>query len=207
MEALEGEAWFRRLNEQQREALQAEVEALHVDVDDKGAVTGHWEGADRSGTLKLESTVPPGAGVVEGGAGQARAHLVRSDDTGASLYVGDRTWPLEREKAPSKIAVGDWKFDLDRAVEMDWLKRSVPEGKTLEQFIQENVKTDMVIVVTPTTWNNQAYTVLDERANQFAAEANGQVVFWVRVIDDDHLSQFAGGGREFPLTRVGTDGE
>ena len=209
LEALDQEQWFKKLTDAQRESLQSEVEAMRLSVDGRGNVTGHWNGADRLATLSLESTTPPAGALVEDGA-QGRggaAHLVRRDDSSASLYAGDQTWPLEREHRPSAVAVGNWKFDIDRAMTMDWLKRSVPEGRTLEQFLKENVKLDVLIPVTATEWNNQAYTVVDERGNQFAAEAGGNIVFWVKVIDEDHISQFAGGGREFPLVRAEGAGE
>jgi hypothetical protein len=202
MEDLDGEQWFTRLNDEQRLALQPEIEAVRLVVDEQGGVSGHWGGEDRGATLKLESTAPPAAALIGPNEVRPSAHLVRREDSHASLYVGDRTWPLERVHPPSRTVIGDWKFDVDRAVTMDWLKRSVPEGKTIEEFLRENVKLDTVIPVTATTWNNQRYAVVDERANQFSAEAHGVVVFWVRVIDEDHLSQFAGGGREFPLMRA-----
>lgn len=199
----EHEAWFRKLDEQERAALGDEIKALRVTVDPKGSVTGHWDGADRHATLKLESTTPPAAGVVEPGESKTGVHLVRSDQ-GAALYVGDRIWPMAREHPPSEVVVGDWKFDADRAKTMDWLKRSVPEGKTLDQYLKENARLDTIIPVTATEWNNQAYTVVDERANQFAAQANGRIVFWIRVVDHDHLLQYVGGGRVFPLKRAET---
>ena len=204
---LQDEPWYRDLDSDARADLKPVTDALRVTVERGGAFTAHFDDADHRGRVRLASTTPPGVALTDEDSGATLAHFVRRDDGHASLYLDSGTWPLERRSPPSQMVLGDWRFDVECAKRMDWLKAAVPEGQTADEYIRENVQLDKVVQITPEYWNRLPYAVTDERADQMAVFANGRFVFWVRVIDEDHFLQMATLGREFPFVRVKEQGE
>lgn len=199
-ERLAEEAWYVELGADEADAMRGTIDAMRVTIRDDGAFEGSLISGEATGRIVIESTTPPAGALLDAG-GKPLGHLVRREG-GAALYLDSRTYPLERRNPPSKVVLGRWMFDVERAIDLEWVQRATPPNQTVRDFITNNVNLEEVIEITPTTWRTLPYKVVDERGNQFAVEAEGTIPFWVRIEDGDHFSQMGGFGREFPFVRA-----